>query len=435
MSDREHLELLASRFFDGDLSPSEKSELDAALATDAELRALHAELGRVHNSISLLAEQRLPAGFKDRILQALDVDEEVTKTNVIQLPTAGWRHWAAAAAVVMLVSLLVAAAAFNNNGMRDGTVAYQPPTPKGGSVGSGDAPIVAPSTKVVAFSDGEFELKSQKVTQRTSRFEGNVSLPAQISAPADTHAVIEVKGGTAVLSPGSSARLTDVDADGIPDIEPIDGDMYLESAGANVRSRYDGMAISVDGGLTLRRTATGYDAEPSHGGVVIGDAHFGFRQCASLGVSGVEVRDCPEAMLDDWAIRGRADGIKQQLKKILGERYERIPAAHWKQWDKLLRGVLSQPSQSATYAYVVRFFVKYDFFEAATPEELSAWETIADLLAEGTSEGDIPVQMLEAFKQAEDAFDKDPQALADFKTMLRESIERMAENHRRHHGG
>ncbi|MCB9892935.1 MAG: hypothetical protein H6839_00630 [Planctomycetes bacterium] len=435
MSDREHLELLASRFFDGDLSPSEQAELDAALASDAELRALHADLERVHNSINLLAEQRLPADFKDRILQALDVDEEVAKASVIQLPVAGWRHWAAAAAVVLTVSLLVAAAAFNNGGMRNGEVAYTPPAPRGGTIAPPDQVPQGPSTNVIAFSAGEFELKSQQGSQRTNHFEGSVSLPAQISAPSDTHAVIEVKGGKAVLSPGARAQLTDVDADGIPDIEPIDGDLYLESAGANVRSRYDGMTISVDGGLTLRRTKTGYDAEPSHGGVRIGETQFGFRQCASLGASGIEVRDCPEAMLDDWAIRGRADGIKQQLKKLLGERFERIPTDYWKQWDKLLRGVLSQPSQSATYAYVIRFFVKYDFFENATAEELSAWETIGDLLAEGTSESDIPVQMLEAFKQAEDAFDNDPQALADFKTMLRESIERMAENHRRHHGG
>jgi hypothetical protein len=167
--------------------------------------------------------------------------------------------------------------------------------------------------------------------------------------------------------------------------------------------------------------------------VSVGQTRFGFRQCASIGIGGVQVRDCPEAMLDDWAVRGRADGIKQQLKRILGERYQRIPAEHWKQWDKLLRGVLSQPSQSATYAYVVRFFVKYDFFENATTEELSAWETIADLLGQGTSEADIPVQMLEAFKQAEKTFDTDPQALADFKAMLQASIERMAEQQRKRH--
>lgn len=288
-----------------------------------------------------------------------------------------------------------------------------------------------PSANVVAFSDGELKLTSQQGEQLTRRFEGSISLPAEVAAPSNTHAVVEVKGGTAVLSPGARARLTDADADGIPDIEPIDGDIYLESAGANVKSRIDGVSLSVDGGLTLRWTGAGYDAEPSHGGVLAGDTRIDFRQCASIGAGGVQVRDCPEVLLDDWAVRGRADAIKQQLKKLLGDRFDKIPAAHWERWDKFLRGVLSQPWQSATWAYAVRFFVKYDFFEA-TEEELAAWSTIADILAEGTTEADIPVQMLEAFRQAEDAFEKDPQALADFKVMLRETIEHMAEQLRKH---
>ena len=430
MSDRENLELLASRFFDGDLTTAEIAELDAALEQDAELRKLHSELERVHNSINLLAASRLPADFTSRIMQGIEVE---SVAPVIQFPTAGWRHWAAAAAVIMMISLLVSAAVFNNNGMRNGEVAYTPPGSTDGAVGSGATPSVtpSPSTNMLAFSDGELEVSSQKGTQRTHRFEGSVSLPAEIKAPANTHAVFEVKGGTAVLSPGASARLTDMDADGIPDIEPMDGDIYLESSGANMRSSVDGINISVDGGLTLRRTATGYEAEPSHGGVLAGDTRFGYRQCASFGPDGVLVRDCPEAMLDDWAVRGRADAIKQQLRKILGADFVQIPNEHWKQWDKLLRGVLSQPRQAATYAYVVRFFVKYDFFENATSQELQAWDTIANLLAEGTTEADIPVQMLGAFKQAERTFEEDPQSLADFKTMLKDSIERMAEQHRK----
>jgi anti-sigma factor RsiW len=253
MPDREHLELIASRFFDGDLSPSEKSELDAALAHDAELRALHADLERVHNSISLLAEQRLPTGFRDRILKALDEEEG----KLIKLPTAGFRHWAAAAAVVTIVGLLFAAAAFNNMSQNTGPIAYTPPAPKDGAVRPGAAPFTAPSASVIAFSDGEFELTSQAGSERTHHYEGNVSLPAEITAPAETHAVIEVKGGTAVLSPGARARLTDADADGIPDLEPIDGDLYLESAGASVSAWTASVsALTAGSHCAARQTAT-----------------------------------------------------------------------------------------------------------------------------------------------------------------------------------
>ena len=101
--------------------------------------------------------------------------------------------------------------------------------------------------------------------ERTRRFEGVLSLPAEVSAPHDTHAVIEIKGGTAVLSPGARARLTDVDADGMPDFEPLDGDLYLESSGAGMRGRLGTMSVDVDGGMTLRRTGSGYSLEPSHG--------------------------------------------------------------------------------------------------------------------------------------------------------------------------
>ena len=56
---------------------------------------------------------------------------------------------------------------------------------------------------------------------------------------------------------------------------------------------------------------------------------------------------------------------------------------------------------------------------------------IAGILAEGTTEADIPVQMLQMFRKVEERFDENPQALEDFKQMLREHLEAMAEQHSR----
>jgi hypothetical protein len=166
---------------------------------------------------------------------------------------------------------------------------------------------------------------------------------------------------------------------------------------------------------------------PRHGVTRAGERTFTHRQFARLIPGGIEVNDREEAALDDWAIRGRADAIKGQLRKLLGTKYENIPAEHWQKFDKLLRGVLSRPWERATYAYMIRFVLKYKFFGEPTSAELDAWATIAAILAEGTTDEDVPLQIRDLIKQAEEAFAKDPQQLEDFKDMLRQSIERNAE--------
>ncbi|MBZ0137754.1 MAG: hypothetical protein K8I27_15420 [Planctomycetes bacterium] len=420
MSDREQLELLASRHFDGDLSAGEQARLDDALANDAGLRELHAELERVHNSVSLLAEARLPHGFASGILAALPDD-----APVIRLAPRGWQHWAAAAAAVLVFGVLFAALVTNNGGTGYTPIAGNP-QPGGQGVGPAvpeDTPYAGPKANVLVYSDGELELAGQ----RTRRFQGDVKLPAEIAAPADTHAVIEVGGGTAVLSPGSRARLADVDADGFADIEPVDGDVYLESSNG-FRGRVGDVRMNVRGGVMLHRTPQGYRAIPSHGGMNLGEVSLKYRECALIGSDGILVEPCEIQRLDDWAIRGRADAIKEELKRILGAEYNSIPTEHWQQFDRLLRGVLSRPAERAASAYMLRFLLKYNFIEEATPAQRDAWGAIAGILAEGTTEADIPVQMLEMIQKFEERFDEDPEALEQFKRLVRESIEAMAEH-------
>lgn len=432
MSDREHLELLASRHFDGDQSPSEEAELQAALAGDPELRELHAELARIHNSLNLLSEQRLPSDFTSRILAGIE-KAEPAGAPILALPTRGYKHWAAAAAVLMVLGLLIGSAAFNNNGKPSdapGVAFDKPAVPSNAVVGTGDT-FTGPTTHMVAFSEGELEVVSGANRQRGLQFDGDFALPAEISAPANTHAVVSVNGGTVVMSPGAKARLVDGDADGTPDFEPIDGDLYFENSGAGMRSRVSGVNLNVEGGLTLRRTPDGYVAEPSHGGASAGDQPFVFRQCALINNDGVSISDCDQVLLDDWAIRGRVDAIKQQLKRLIGSRFEQIPTEFWAHWDKFLRGVLSQPWQSATFAYSVRFMLKYEFFEGTTETEREVFSSIADILSEGTSEKDIPLQIMEMFRSAEERFAQNPSELQDFKLTMRRYFERMSELERR----
>lgn len=420
MSDREHLELLASRHFDGDLSATEQAELEQALADDAELRALHAELERVHKSVSMLAENRLPADFTSRIIGALPA------SNVIRLAPRTWNHWAAAAAAVFVFGILFAALV-TNGGDTGYTPVAKDTQPR--NVGPKAVPVDAdtgPKANVLVYSDGDMQLAGKL----TRRFQGDVKLPAEVAAPADTHAVIEVGGGTAVLSPGARARLADADADGQPDLEPVEGDIYLESNNG-FRGRVSDRAVNVHGGVILHRTPEGYRAVPSHGGMSIGDVSVRYRECALIGVDGIIIEPCELQSLDDWAIRGRADAIQEQLKRILGAEYDSIPAEHWQQFDRLLRGVLSRPAERAISAYTLRFLLKYGFLEQATPPQLDAWNAIAGILAEGTTEADIPVQMLQMFRKVEERFDENPQALEDFKQMLREHLEAMAEQHSR----
>jgi hypothetical protein len=436
MSDREHLELLASRHLDGDLSPREQRELEEALEADSSLRELHTELQRVHNSINLLSESRLPAGFSDRILTGLE-KAEPAGAPVLQMPLGAYRHWAAAAAILMVLGLLIGAAVINNGGGKPGdadTIALNKPDLPGGAVGPGTA-YSGPTTHMFAFSEGELEVAAGDATQRGKQLDGEFPLPAVISAPAETHAVVSVNGGTVVLAPGAKARLLDADIDGTPDFEPIDGDLYFENSGNGLRSRVDGVDLDVEGGLTLRHTPDGYLAEPSHGDAHAGGRRLGFRQCALINAGGVRVQPTENVLLDDWAIRGRVDAIREQMKRLLGEKYDKVPERFWKHWDKLLRGVMSQPWQSATFAYTIRFLLKYDFIEQLTGAERDVFSTIADILAEGTTEKDVPVEVMEMFRSAEERFDKNPEELKEFKQMMRRYFERMSELERKRHGG
>lgn len=422
------LELLCSRSFSVDpadrLSVPEQDRLNQAVARDADLAELMQLLSRAHSAVSLAAEHKLPADFKARVLAGLDTAEpELAPVYKLRFAAA---PLLVAAALVLTLGLVFIVSAVNQIGRPagDGFGVAAKPDPEV----KPDTPVL-PTAQIYVSSSESFTVRDGANRQRTeTSMDAQVSLPAEVQAPANAHTVIKVGNGTAVLSPGSRARLSDVDADGTPNFEPVEGDLYLETRGGQVRSRIGTVDLRLSrGGVTLRRTEGGYTAMPSHGGTSVGGRNVALRQCAFVGEDGVRLDACDANGLDEWAVSGRVDAIKHEVRKLLGARFDQIGAERWQGWEKMLRGVLTRPSESASHAYSIRFLLKYGFFEDAGADENAAWTRIADILGEGTSEADIPVPMLEMFHAFEKELEQNPGLMDQLRQMLRQSLERMAE--------
>lgn len=109
----ENLQLKLQALLDGELSEREHRELEAALASDPEARALLTELR--HTSAALAnfeAETRLPASrefYWSRIQREIQRQEKIPNARPAALPA--WRRWllpAGAFAAVVLAGLLAA---------------------------------------------------------------------------------------------------------------------------------------------------------------------------------------------------------------------------------------------------------------------------------------------------------------------------------------
>lgn len=444
MSGREELELLCSRFFDGDLTVEESARLEAALAADAELRELHADLKRAHEGVALLAQVHpLPLDFTRRILDALDNDAVPAESTaasqgavIHRLPRPHWTTLIAAAAAVVLAIGLVFGASY----LSENPTTVAPPVARG----SGEKPPVGPDVvqdnrpmaELVAVSTGSMNLTDGAgATSRQTSVSGRVILPATVQAPADTHVLLRVGGGTAIVPPGATVRLSDVDADGVPNLESVDGDLYLESGDRQVSTRVNNLRFSLRrGGMTLRRTDKGVVAEPSFGFANIGGSQVSFRQRALISGDTVEVSPCPNPVLDDWAVEGRLDAIKLQLRAVLGTEYPKFEQTVGKGLESMLRGILANPSEAATNSRMLHFFVKHGWLDDRPESDRQAMRNIADIIGEGTTDADVPVPVRQLFAQLEDELKKNPDAIRDFARMMREALERRGEHHRKRGG-
>lgn len=403
MNEHEELELLCSRALDGELSDAEQARLDSALKADDGLRAFMASLRAAHEDLAELAEIRLDENFREETLASL--------TPVYQMSPR--RLWAVAAAVTLAVGIGVTALLF-----------HEPP-PSVGPPGIAEAP---PSARVIAFSADQIELRdaSGRLLQET-RIDEDVAMPAELRAPADAYVVLQLGEGSAVLSPGSRATLAR-NSDGVPQVTRIDGELYLESwARARVSASLNNVVVSVNsGGATLRSIKGGYSAVPSYGSITVGPRPVDFRERALIGAESIEV-DAFESELPEWAIHGRADAIKQHVRTLLGKHYDAITPEQWERGDKLLRGVLAKPAERATHSYSLKILLRHGFFEDVSQAELDAWTQIAAILGEGTTEDDIPPQLLEGLRAIEAKFEQDPERVKQLKGLIRERLERMAE--------
>ncbi len=414
MASREELELLCSRSLDGDLNDAERAQLSAALAGDAALRDFLASLRGAHEAMDELAgAYHLTSDFQQSVLDGAGA-------RVVQGPFGERALWAAAAAVVLFFGAGIAVLAFHQGDRVDGPgISQRPPVPK---------------AHVVAFSGADFELRDAGgAVTRNRRVDSQVAVPAVLTAPADSHAVIQLGKGTAVVAAGASVRLSDTDADGVPDIEPVEGDLYLDSwARGRINTRVKDIRVSVNGGgVSLTRSNGGYIARPLYGDALVGGKAVQVGSCASIESDGVQVEPCDGKAPEAWVIEGRADAIKNELRVALGDHYDAITPEQWERGDKLLKAVLARPADRAVIARWLELLLRHGFFDDATPQEVQAWTKIAEILAEGTSDADVPEQVQAWMNYVEAEIKKHPERVAEVRRRVREALERYNDNGQR----
>lgn len=416
MTDENHnFELLLQKLVDGEITDSERAELDSALSADSSLRDTLETLQAADSAMSLLTvEWALPADFKQRVLAGLPEKTQVGG-KVIPLPTRTPAMFAAAAAIILTFGLVFAGNAL---------------MPSKSDSGGGGAPKLAKTfmVELVSGNDATLEHDGQRQPMKTTQ---QVELPIVIESSEAAHTTIRVGDTTLVLKPGARARLLDIDTDGVADFEPLEGDIYIES-NRNVRSRFSDTMLETTGGLMFRQDDSAYWAEPSHGKTLISGNSLAFKQCARISIAGVAVSDCNYSKLDDWAIDGRIDAIKAALREG-GLEPDNYPGAEKK--EKMLRGMLAEPSKAAANAAMIRFMLKHEFLEAMdfTDGQVAMFAKIADILREGTTEADIPAFLPALFKMIEKNIAQDPTVLKRRAVMMRRAIERAAERKGRKH--
>lgn len=376
MPPREEFEILASRQLDGELTPAEHARLLAALA-DPELADWFEDLKRAHEAMAeFAAHNAAPASVSAGVQHSI-----VGKVHA--LPRVRWAAWAtAAAAVVIGIGLLAFASTMGP---------AEPPSPP---------PIaVQPprQAEIAAFSASPLRVEGAgEAATEASNINRRVSLPATVRAPAGTHAVLRVGAGTAVLKPGTVATLVDVDANGVALIEAVTGDLYLETRKGSLTSRLGEVPVRLQrAGLMLRRKNDAPTAEPVFGTVDVGGQNLKYRQMASISGEEVQITATQNDVLEDWAIEGRLDAVHHELRVLLGDSYEKIPAAFHAYWEQPLRGVMSRPADAAGSAMLLRFFEEHLWLPEWGDVGRQFLRNVADIIGEGTTEADVQPRVRE----------------------------------------
>jgi anti-sigma factor RsiW len=389
-------ETLVARYFDGDLSAAEQEQLKRELANDRELAELFNDQQAAHRNLETLKLRwSLPADFAKGVLAGLP-EQERQEAPVARIYSIHWKQVAMAASVAIVAGLILLNSYISQP-------VQMPPIAEGGF--DRNLPEPAPRAYVSTYSSGEVRVAAAGNTVADKSFKGDVILPAVISAPADAHAVVKVENGTAVLPKGARARLSA--NNGRLALEPIEGDLYLESdADGLVDASVADVSVSVQkGGVTLRKQGKQYFAQPSHGQATLkgrsGTMFVSAREL-NFGVisenGSIEIQQGEAAPLADWAAEGRADELRRHVQNLF-----KIKIDDLNKWNEVIKAMAAQPGMRATNALMMQFMVEEKLLEKCTVEQQEAFAGIAKILAVGTTEDDIDARAkgyLEAMKKS-----------------------------------
>jgi len=384
-------ETLVARYFDGDLSAAEQEQLKRELANDRELAELFNDQQAGHRNLETLKLRwSLPADFAKGVLAGLP-EQERQEAPVARIYSIHWKQVAMAASVALVAGLILLNSYISQP-------VNMPPIADGGF--DRNLPQPAPRAYVSTYSSGEVSVAAAGNTVADKSFKGDVILPAVISAPADAHAVVKVENGTAVLPKGARARLSA--NNGRLSLEPIEGDLYLESdADGLVDASVADVSVSVQkGGVTLRKQGKQYFAQPSHGQATLKGRSNTLSVSArelNFGVisedGAIEIQQGEAAPLADWAAEGRADELRRHVQKLFKVKIDDL-----NKWNEVIKAMAAQPAERARQAAFMKFMVEESLLEQVSPEQQDAFKAIAEILTVGTTDEDIDPRTKDGIK-------------------------------------
>jgi anti-sigma-K factor RskA len=376
-------EKLVARYFDGDLSSAEKDQLKRELAQDRDLAALFSDQEIAHRDLETLKLRwTLPADFTSSVLAGLpSATEEREAAPVARIYSIHWKQVAMAASVAIVAGLIFTMSyvsqPLDHAPLVDDPISHLPPA--------------AARAYVSTYSSGDVRVTGAGNGVADKSFKGDVILPAVISAPANSYAVVKVENGTAVLPKGAKARLAATN--GRLTLEPIEGDLYLESdADGLVDASVSDVSVSVQkGGVTLRKQGEKYFAEPSHGQATLKGRKYTASVSAhemQFGVisqdGAIEIQKGEGTPLADWAAAGRADELRRHVQRLFNIKIDDL-----NRWNEVIKAMAAQPAERARQAAFMQFMVEEKLLEQCSPEQQEAFGAIAKILAEGTTADDI----------------------------------------------
>lgn len=218
----EYLELISASL-DGALSPEAQEKLNAHLASCAECQKLYDDLSALHAALADLPPVEVPAGLKDRIMDAVAAEAGNTKV----LPFAPkekknspihWQRWLASAAVLAVVVMGTWSwkpweSAADCPRSAESAAGRGSSVPDSGSASAGTADAAAPARQPSSLSIPA-EAQPAAAPELTDPIFTNASAPAAEGANAPTekiavHSAKEVPASDGAASPQGAAPSDD----------------------------------------------------------------------------------------------------------------------------------------------------------------------------------------------------------------------------------